>query len=402
LLEKNLLPEILLAIHMPLNKGLTRVQAIVIIIVVMIAVIAGVVGYYLINHPSNSVTTSSSSTTTSSSLSSTSISSSTTNITSSQGITVFVAGAYLAILNYLADQFQNATEIPVHVVGSGSFALASQIASQTPVPANVFIPVAYIQAVELTGSRNPGWAIAFLSDQMTIVYSNYTTKSPYWSQLYSNYTMAMETNNTKYWYNFFYLLTTKFSLGIANPNTDPEGLYAYLILQMASYLYANHNISYFVHLVKANPNVKVAPSTANYVAPLKAGTLDFTFSYVSYAVSQGLEYLKLPPWLSFGYYPNETTWYSQFAYNISVNGQTLTIHGNPVYLYITIPLNASNIQTAYQFIGFVLGHESQLTRFNVIPIQPALLYNETSNIPQPILNLLKSGELKYAGNFSEV
>ncbi|QGA54295.1 extracellular solute-binding protein [Sulfolobus sp. E5-1-F] len=390
---------------MTLNKGLTRVQAVVIIVVVIIAVIAGMVGYYLSNHPSKSITTSSTTTsssiTTSSSLSSTTTSPSTTS-TSSQGVTVFVAGAYLAILNYLAGQFQNATGIPVHVVGSGSFALASQIASQTPVPANVLIPVAYIQAVELTGSRNPGWAIAFLSDQMAIVYSNYTTKSPYWSQLYSNYTMAMETNDTKYWYNFFYLLTTKFSLGIANPNTDPEGLYAYLILQMAGYLYSNHNISYFVNLVKANPNVKVAPSTANYVAPLKAGTLDFTFSYVSYAVSQGLEYLKLPPWLSFGYYPNETNWYSQFAYNISVNGQTLTIHGNPVYLYITVPLNASNTQVAYQFISFILSHESELTKFNVIPIQPALLFNETSNIPQSIMNLLNSGELKYAGNFSEV
>ncbi|QPG48599.1 extracellular solute-binding protein [Saccharolobus solfataricus] len=382
------------------NKGLTRVQAIVIIVVVVIAVIASIAGYYLsINHHS-SVTTSSSTSSSLTTMTTSSTSSSTS--TTSQGITVFVAGAYLAILNYLAGQFQNTTGIPVHVVGSGSFALASQIASQTPVPANVFIPVAYIQAVELTGSRNPGWAIAFLSDQMAIVYSNYTINSPYWSQLYSNYTMAMQTNNTKYWYNFFYLLTTKFSLGIANPNTDPEGLYAYLILQMAGYLYANHNISYFVSLVKANPNVKVAPSTANYVAPLKAGTLDFTFSYVSYAVSQGLQYLKLPPWLSFGYYPNETKWFSQFAYNISVNGQTLTIHGNPVYLYITVPLNASNTQAAYQFIGFILSHESELTRFNVIPIQPALLFNQTSNIPQSIMNLLNSGELKYAGNFSEI
>ncbi|WP_338601851.1 extracellular solute-binding protein [Sulfolobus tengchongensis] len=378
------------------NKALTRAQAIVIVVIVVIAVIGGVIGYYYsTKHSATSSQITTSSTSTQSSVSNTS-----TGL--SQGVSVYVAGAYVAILNYLANQFQNSTGIPVHVVPGGSFALASQISSETPVPANVFIPVAYIQAVELTGSRNPGWAIAFLSDQMAIVYSNYTTRSPYWSQLYSNYTMAMQTNNTKYWYNFFYLLSTKFSLGVANPNTDPEGLYAYLIFQIAGYLYANHNTSYFVDLIKANPNVKVQPSTANYVPSLKSGTLDFTFSYVSYAVSQGLEYLKLPPWLSFGYYPNETNWYSQFAYNISVNGKTLTIHGNPVYLFITVPLNASNTQVAYEFINFILQHESELSKYQVTPIYPALLFNETNNIPQPVINLVSSGELRYAGNFSEI
>ncbi len=375
------------------NKALTKLQGIIIAVIVIIAVVAVAV-YFITSRPSHMVTT----TTT------TTVSSTATITTPTTGsVTVYVAGAYVAILNYLAKQFENSTGIQVHVVPGGSFALASQIASQTPVPANVFIPVAYIQAVELEGSRNPGWAIAFLSDQMSIVYSNYTTKAPYWNELYSNYTMAMQTNESKYWYSFFYLLSTKFSLGISNPSSDPEGLYAYLILEMAGYLYANHNISYFVDLVKENPNVKVAPTTADYVAPLKAGELDFTFSYVSYAVSQDLEYIQLPPWLSFGYYPNETNWYSQFAYNITVSGKTLTIHGNSVYLYITVPLNASNTQAAYEFINFILSHESELKMFHVTPVSPALLfYESSSNVPQPIMSLLNSGVLKYAGNFSAV
>ena len=325
----------------------------------------------------------------------------TSTTTTSGAIIVFVAGAYEAIFKYLASQFEKQTGITVDVVPGGSFGLAAQIAKGEPV--SVFVPVAYIQAVELEGNRNPGWAIAFISDQMAIIYSNHTTQLPYWNELYSNYTMAMKTNETKYWYNFFYLLVTKFSLGISNPNSDPEGLYAYLILEMAGKLYANGNTSYFIDLANQYHNVLSAPTTADYVPDLKAGTLDFAFSYVSYAISQGFEYLKLPPWLSFGYYPNETKWYSQFYYIITVNGQKLTIHGNPVYLYITIPINATNEQEAIEFVEFIVNHVQELSKFGVIPItHPLLFYQNKDDVPSQILNLLNEGVLTYGGNFSQI
>ncbi|MEM4911554.1 MAG: substrate-binding domain-containing protein, partial [Metallosphaera sp.] len=225
------------------GKALTKTQAVLIVVIIVIAAIA-IVSIELIPHSAKS------------SHSSTTTSTTTTVTPTNQSVTVYVAGAYIAILNYLAKQFENQTGIQVHNVPGGAFALASQIATTTPVPANVFVPVAYIQAVQLEGSRNPGWAIAFISDQMSIVYSNYTTQSPYWSQLYSNYTMAMKTNETTYWFNFFKLLSPKFTLGISNPSSDPEGLFAYLMFQMAGKLYA-HNESYFTDLLKNNPNVKV-------------------------------------------------------------------------------------------------------------------------------------------------
>ncbi|QIW24832.1 extracellular solute-binding protein [Sulfolobus sp. S-194] len=372
-------------------KVFKAISSYVIIAIILIAIVA-VVGVLLLTHhqSSSSVINTTAPTSTSSSVSS-----------SSGPVIVYVAGAYKAVFDYLAKQFEQQTGITVDIVPGGSFGLAAQISKGQPV--SVFVPVAYIQAVELEGSRNPGWAIAFISDQMAIIYSNYTTQSPYWSQLYSNYTMAMQTNNTKYWYNFFYLLTTKFSLGISNPSSDPEGLYAYLILKMAGYLYANHSFDYFINLVKQNPNVVTAPTTADFVPDLATGKLDFTFSYVSYAISQHLEYLKLPPWLSFGYYPNETNWYSFFFYEITVNGLTLKIYGNPVYLYITIPLNASNEQGAIEFVKFIIDHVQELSMFGITPItHPLLFYQNESDVPSQILNLLNQGVLQYGGNFSAV
>jgi len=367
------------------TRGLTtKVIVGVIIAVIVIAAIAALLLY----HPSS---------TTKTSTSTTSSTTSTSSVSSSSGpIIVYVAGAYKAIFDYLAQQFEKQYGIPVKVVPGGSFGLAAEIAQGQQ--ANVFVPVAYLQAVELEGNNNPGWAIAFISDQMAIVYTNYTTQSPYWNELYGNYTMAMKTNETQYWYNFFYLLTTKFSLGISNASSDPEGLYAMLILKMAGYLYANHSFDYFINL--AEPNIKSAPTTADYVPALEAGELDFVFSYKSYAISQHFEYLTLPPWLSFGYYPNETNWYSFFFYKINVNGQTIRIYGNPVYLYITIPKNTPNFNESLMFLEFVIDHVNELAQFGVTPItHPVLFYENESDVPSQILNLLNQGVLQYGGAF---
>jgi molybdate/tungstate transport system substrate-binding protein len=357
------------------TRGLTT--KVIVGVIIAVIVIAAIVAL-LLYHPSSTTT-------------------STSSVSSSSGpIIVYVAGAYKAIFDYLAQQFEKQYGIPVKVVPGGSFGLAAEIAQGQQ--ANVFVPVAYLQAVELEGNNNPGWAIAFISDQMAIVYTNYTTQSPYWNELYGNYTMAMKTNETQYWYNFFYLLTTKFSLGISNPSSDPEGLYAMLILKMAGYLYANHSFDYFIKL--AEPNIKSAPTTADYVPALEAGELDFVFSYKSYAISQHFEYLTLPSWLSFGYYPNETNWYSFFFYKINVSGQTIRIYGNPVYLYITIPKNTPNFNESLMFLEFVINHVNGLAQFGVTPItHPVLFYENESDVPSQILNLLNQGVLQYGGTF---
>ena len=393
-----------------MNKGtkITKSTSSYIIIAIVIIAVIAISGILLLYYPtrSSSISATLSMSSTYSSMMTTSSTTFTSSVTTpsttnNNTIVVYVAGAYKAIFDYLAKKFEKQYGILVDINPGGSFGLAAEIAHGAP--ADVFVPVAYIQAVELEGQNNPGWTIAFISDQMALVYSNYTTINPYWNQLYSNYTMAMETNSTEYWYNFFYLLTTKFSLGISNPSSDPEGLYGYLILKMASYLYANKSFDYFIYLANESNVIHSAPTTADFVAPLEAGELDFVFSYKSYAISQHLDYLQLPPWLSFGYYPNETSWYSFFFYKITVNGQTLKIYGNPVYLYMTIPKNAPNQQLALQFIQFVIKNVNELAMFGVTPItHPVLLYESPSDVPPQIMKLLNEGVLTYGGNFTAV
>jgi molybdate/tungstate transport system substrate-binding protein len=370
------------------NKALSKVQAIIATVVVVI-IITGVGAYLATMYPSKTA--------------STTLTSSISPTKSSGVLTIYVAGAYKAIFNEIASQFYNSTGIVVKVVPGGSFGLAGQIAKETPIPANLFVPVAFIQAVELEQSRNPGWAIAFISDQISLVYTNSTESNPYWGQLYSNYTMAMKTNEKTYWNNFFTLLSEHFILGISDPSSDPEGLYGDLILQMAGKLYSpTHNPDYYCNLAyNVSKEVRTAPSTADFVADLKAGTIGFVFSYVSYAVSQHFMYLKLPVWLNFGYNVNELSWFHSFSYVITENGMKYTVPGGPVYLYITIPKGALNMNESIQFIQFLVKNVGELSTFNVEPItHPVLYYQSKSDVPSKILTMLNDGELIYGGNFS--
>lgn len=312
----------------------------------------------------------------------------------SKAISLCIAGAYAVEGGYLKSAFFNATGIYVAVKPGGSFALAHEIALGTP--CDVFMPVAFRQAVAGMGPYNPGWAIAFAADEVVIVYSNATLSYPGAAELIGLYEEAIRTNETRLWYAFFYNLTSgKYPLGVADPSTDPEGLYALLLLEAAGRLYAG-NQSYFVdRMIAARANV-TRSSTFYYVVPLKEGQIAFVFSYKSYAEANNLSYLELPPWLNFGS-PQYADWYSQFSWVIPANGAPpARINGTPVYLYITIPKGAEG-EGALRFLLFVLSHRQDLAKFGLYPLPKPVVFGNASALPSPLTQMLENGTLVYGG-----
>ncbi|MEL9991901.1 MAG: substrate-binding domain-containing protein [Thermoproteus sp.] len=308
-----------------------------------------------------------------------------------------IAGAYAAEGNALASAYADSTGARVVVKPGGSFALAGQIALGSP--CDVFMPVAFRQAVVATGPYNSGWAVAFVADSNVIVYSNASLANFNASGLLEVYRRAVETNSSSAWYKFFYDLTSgRYPLGVANPATDPEGLYAMLILEAAGRLYAD-NESFFVERIAANKANVTRSSTFYYVVPLKEGQIAFVFSYRSYAEANDLQYLELPPWLNFGDV-NYTKWYSQFSWTIPINGVPTAVEGAPVYLYITIPKNAKNYDAALDFLLFVLRNRGDLAKYGLSPLQKPLVFGNTSALPQQLKELLGNGTLQYGGPLS--
>ncbi|MGC8972938.1 MAG: extracellular solute-binding protein [Thermoproteus sp.] len=312
-----------------------------------------------------------------------------------RSLVLCIAGAYAAEGHYLAEAYRNITGVQVVVKPGGSFALAHQIA--LGVPCDVFMPVAFRQAVAGTGAYDPGWAIAFVADSNVIVYSNASLKTfPGMAELLDLYREAYTSNDSKLWYRFFYELTSgKYPLGVADPATDPEGLYAMLIFEAAGELYAG-NESFFIYRMAENRANVTRSSTFYYVVPLKEGQLAFVFSYKSYAEANGLQYLELPPWLNFGDAAH-SGWYSRFSWTIPIEGVETQIRGSPVYLYITIPRNARDRTAALDFLLFVLRERGQLARYGLTPLGKPVVFGNASSLPAALRQLLSNGTLTYGG-----
>jgi len=310
-------------------------------------------------------------------------------------LVVCIAGAYAAEGRYLADAYRNATGIQVVVKPGGSFALAHQIA--LGVPCDVFMPVAFRRAVAETGPYSPGWAVAFVADSNVIVYSNASLKAfPGTADLLSLYREAYMSNDSRLWYQFFYGLTSgKYPLGVADPATDPEGLYAMLILETAGELYAGNKSFFIYRMAESRANV-TRSSTFYYVVPLKEGQLAFVFSYRSYAEANGLQYLELPPWLSFGDGAYSSR-YSRFSWTIPVEGGTAEIEGSPVYLYITVPKNARDRAAAVDFLLFALRERGRLSRYGLVALGRPVVFGNASSLPAALRQLLDNGTLTYGG-----
>ncbi len=310
-------------------------------------------------------------------------------------IVLCIAGAYASEGHELADMFSNLTGSQVVVKPGGSFALAHEIALGSP--CDVFMPVAFRQAVVGMGAYNPGWAIALAADSNVIVYSNASIKAfPGMADLISLYESAYTTNDSKLWYRFFYELTSgRYPLGVANPATDPEGLYAMLILEAAGELYAGDESFFIARMAQNHANI-TRSSTFYYVVPLEEGQIAFVFSYKSYAVANKLLYLELPPWLNFGDM-SYSSWYSRFSWTIPIGGNATSIEGAPVYLYITIPKDARNLDASLEFLLFALRNRGELAKYGLTPLDRPIVFGDVNSMPMQLRDLLNNGTLQYGG-----
>lgn len=301
------------------------------------------------------------------------------------------ADLYSAESSYLYSGFSNSTGIPYAAPNSaGSNALAAQIKGGSPV--SVFISVAK-PALEasLLGSRAPGWGIAFVNDQMSIGYMAVSTEPAGIQTVISDYQKASASNASADWSMFFTDLTSgSVKVGISNPNTDPAGYRAWLVLEAAGKNFAGDE-SYFVNrLLQSKANVTGA-SAAALVAPLQSGQIQFLFMYKSAAQSHGLTPFLLPRHINLGD-TKLSSYYSQFTYTTSTGVQK----GGAVLLFVTVPGNSTETTQALNFVVYIIQHSSSLSSYGLVVLSPALLYNST-DVPAPIASLLTQGLVKASG-----
>jgi molybdate/tungstate transport system substrate-binding protein len=308
----------------------------------------------------------------------------------------YSADAYATEATALLKGFSSSTGIPVApVISGGSNADATAIAAGAP--DDVFISSA-LSATSPThlGSLSSNWAIGFASDQMVVAYSNATLTNSAASSIITMGQTAASSNATSDWNSFFTSLTSgSVQVGISNPVADPGGLRGWLTLEAAGYLYSSGNQQAYVSpLLKSGDNVTAA-SSADLVAPLQAGQIQFLFIYKSAAISDGIGYLSLDSHVNLSN-PSLATFYSRFSYTDSA-GKTA---GAPIILVVTVPLSSVNNAEALEFVQYLVKNRASLSSYGLVIPSQALLYSSVTSpqtVPQTIQLMLTQGLVVQVG-----
>lgn len=330
---------------------------------------------------------------------------------------------YLSVItaSLYADLFKDAGQqlgITTAVTGMGSVQAARQVIIN-PTGYSIYASIdPYILTSLLYPSNITNWYIAIAGDQMVIAYSpnmpqqllnevNELTNEEKEALAAGNYTEAMVI--TREFLNLVFSNDTAalahqygaYVIGTSNPNTDPEGYRALMVLQLTG-LYWDLGKDYYVNLfneLNSTGNVYEVLAGSQLFGPVQSGKVWFDIAiYKSSASSAGLPYFPLPPMVNLGN-PEYAGFYSNASVTIVVGGQSLVVKGAPIQLALTIPNDAPNKLLAEELIVYLIspqGHEL-MEKLGIHPLTPAILYGNLTNVPPLIRALVNSTLLEYGG-----
>ncbi len=192
----------------------------------------------------------------------------------------------------------------------------------------------------------------------------------------------------------------------SNPNLDPCGYRALMVLQLAELHYGDEQIfddlildntgititkeGEGTYLIKTpedqKPNtekVDIRPKSVELVAFVEEGGLDYAFEYRSVAVQHNLAFVDLPEQIDLS-----KVEYADFYKKVkleTVDRNTKT--GKPIVYGITVPKNAQNPELGLEFVRFVIGDAGQeiFADRGQTPIVPAV---GSGNLPEELKSLV--------------
>jgi molybdate/tungstate transport system substrate-binding protein len=156
-------------------------------------------------------------------------------------------------------------------------------------------------------------------------------------------------------------------------------------------MYSGGNQSAYVTTLLKNQSNVTAASSADLVAPLQAGDIQFLFIYKSAATTDGLNYIALNSHVNLGS-PSLSAFYSKFSYTDSAG----VTKGATIVICVTIPLSVVNTAEALQFVQYLVNNVKSLSSFGLVPLNPCLVYENTPP-PAAIQQLVTQGLIASGG-----
>lgn len=218
------------------------------------------------------------------------------------------------------------------------------------------------------------------------------------------------TNNSKYhdqlnssnWYQI--LGTSGVKFGFSDPNSDPAGYRAVMMVQLANNYYNNSTIfndlivqnsaitsqtngtGYVINCPEdLNPgsNIMIRPDVAQMMPSLQSGGIDYIITYKNLAEQQNVSYMVLPDELSLSNTTYEPDYKKIKLVEFNGTNKTKTVTLSPIVYGITVMNNAPQKTLATEFVQLLLSPTgTQIIKDSFQePISPAEATVNSTDIP---------------------
>ncbi|MEA1963514.1 MAG: tungstate ABC transporter substrate-binding protein WtpA [Candidatus Aerophobetes bacterium] len=219
------------------------------------------------------------------------------------------------------------------------------------------------------------WDIHFANNQLVLCYAEE-----------SRYADKINKDN---WYEI--LIKEGVQCGHSDPNVDPCGYRAVMVMQLAEKYYKIPSL--FKKLQASIPQRNIRPKSVELIALLEAGALDYAFEYRSVAVQHNLKFVELPPQINLS-----SAEYDDFYRNASVKvrgkepGTFITKRGASITYGVTLLRNAPHRRGAIKFLKYLLDSEKGLKvlkQSGQPPIIPPIARFNVDKIPEELQSIVK-------------
>lgn len=187
------------------------------------------------------------------------------------------------------------------------------------------------------------WNIRFATNQLVLCY---TDKSKF----------AAEVSAA----NWYEILQRKGVVwGHSDPNLDPCGYRAVMVLQLAEKYYRKPGL--YDKMIANRPLENIRPKSVELVSMLQSANMDYAWEYLSVAVQHGLRYVVLPDEINLGDYKQDP-FYSQAVVKVTGKkpGEYIEMMGESVTYGITLLKDAPNREAAIAFLKYMLDPQGGL------------------------------------------
>lgn len=255
-------------------------------------------------------------------------------------LTIFHAGSLSVPFAAMEKAFEaKYPAVDVQRRAGGSTKLARLI-SEKGQEADIMASADYVVINKNLIPKFASWNVRFASNQMVLCF---TDKSKFADKISSDNWYKILQNKDVVW-------------GHSDPNLDPCGYRACMVLQLAEEFYNIKNLN--ADLIANRPAKNVRPKATELISLLKSGQMDYAWEYRSVAVQHGLNFITLDEHLNLGDY-KLTPFYKKAVVKVTGKkpGTFIERKGKSITYGITMLNDSQNKEAAELFLAFMLSPE---------------------------------------------